>query len=212
MTEPPAPVPFEPAHLLSKYDPGGVLGEYLRLLQQESRRLNLVSRETSFSDLERLAAESLLPLEHIGPPMFERYLDIGSGGGFPGIPTVVGAQIREAILMERTLKKSLALKRIATALGYEPPRLDVVHSDFEQHKFSSGFSLITLRLVKLSRRLLKKVVKCLDDDGTFVYFSEPPPEIETTHLCLKTHRYISGMSSTPKAFTILRKKPQVFVD
>ncbi len=99
----------DPHAILRKYDPQSRLGLYFRWLTKENDRINLVSRETIADGLERLAFESLVPLEKIDRSHIRNYLDIGSGGGIPAIPLLLAAtskgQCCHATLVERVQNK-----------------------------------------------------------------------------------------------------------
>ena len=198
---PKSPLEFASEAILSKHDPDSKIKQYLTLLKAENQKINLVSRETSDFDLERLAAESLLPLEVIEHRGFDNYLDIGSGGGFPAFPIIMMAKIGKATLIERTKKKAAALERMAGELGL---KIKVLDSNFEECKFSLKFELVTLRLVKLTKPLLMRISLLLKAGGIFVYYSEFKniPEIE---LESASYSYTSGMVSQVKYFTVFTK-------
>ena len=198
---PKSPLEFASEAILSKHDPDSKIKQYLTLLRAENQKINLVSRETSDFDLERLAAESLLPLEVIKHRGFDNYLDIGSGGGFPAFPIIISAKIGKATLIERTKKKAAALERMAGELGL---KIKVLDSNFEECKFSLKFELVTLRLVKLTKPLLKRISLLLKAGGIFVYYSEfkniPELELEST-----SYSYTSGNAGQIKYFTVFTK-------
>ncbi|NOY89412.1 MAG: hypothetical protein GXO93_08520, partial [FCB group bacterium] len=100
-------ISFDFSDIIKKYDIENQLKTYFDILQKENEKVNLVSRETiNKNGLDILAAESLFPFEFIETPSFACYLDIGSGGGFPALPILMGSNIKKAVLVERTLKKA----------------------------------------------------------------------------------------------------------
>ncbi len=152
------------------------LSQYFSMLREENKKINLVSRETIESGLEKLALESILPFEKIACCLFDNYLDIGSGGGFPSFPISIMKSIKSATLIERTGKKAAALKDFAKELNIES---NIIEQNFDEIKFEIQFNLITMRLVKLSNGLLAKIMKLLKDDGIFVYYSFPAENINS---------------------------------
>ncbi|UCE24376.1 MAG: class I SAM-dependent methyltransferase [Candidatus Zixiibacteriota bacterium] len=212
MTKPPVALNLEPVSLLGQLDPTDKLSDYFSVLQAENEKVNLVSRETIASGLPSLAAESLFPLAQISQTGFDRYLDIGSGGGFPAVPILLTSQVREATLLERGNKKSLALERILRALGLPRDRISVDQASFEQCTFDSQFDLITLRLVKLRPRIWRKVVSSLAGGGYFVYYSIAPDDIALAGLTPLSYCYQIGTPPLTKYFTIFQKTRQFFVD
>ena len=197
-----SPLEFTPTTILAKYDPESKIKQYLTLLKAENQKINLVSRETSDTDLERLAAESILPFEIIGNRSFSNYLDIGSGGGFPAFPIIMSAKVERATLIERTTKKALALGRMAGDLGL---KIKVIDSNFEECHISEKFDLITLRLVKLTKPLIKRISLLLKPAGTFIYYSDFKV-IAEIGLKSDSYSYTSASDSPVKYFTVFTKQ------
>jgi 16S rRNA (guanine527-N7)-methyltransferase len=188
--------------VLRKYIPEEKLDCYYRELMAANRKFNLVSRETSRSDFNRLAAESLLPLDIIRPAgTIENYLDIGSGGGFPAVPILMTGQINKAVLVERTAKKAAALEKILKALALDTL---VVARNFEELTFKKPFELITLRYIKLTDSLLKKIFINLANGGFFVYYSST--ELETYKNLARVHTFSVSQDDAVKSLTLYQKK------
>ncbi len=200
--QPPTQLSFAPPEILFKYDPDSKLKQYLDLLEAENRKINLVSRETSRSDLVRLSAESLLPFEVVKAHQFLNYLDIGSGGGFPAFPIIMSLKPTKSVLVERTNKKASALKRMSKQLGIQ---VEIFDRNFDECEFSGKFDLITLRLVKLTGPLLKKISNLLDRRGVFIYYSKLADEIITKNLSETKYAYTLEVHSPIKSFTVFSK-------
>src|SRR5690348_10110824 len=92
------------------------LAKYLDLLLAANQRMNL----TRITD--RAAAE----LQHVGdaltvlpylPPGEIRVVDVGSGGGVPGIPLAIARPDAIVMLVESTKKKAAFLKQAVLELG-----------------------------------------------------------------------------------------------
>lgn len=103
---------------------------YCDLLLDANRKINLLSRggdqrlEVSRQFLISLASLPLVPSN--GPC---RWLDIGSGGGFPSIPLAIFRPKISFLLAESVAKKAFFLERTAEAL--ELPNVDVAHKRIE---------------------------------------------------------------------------------
>ncbi len=196
----PAVIPFDTDQLIHKYLPRNRLDSYYELLMKRNRSVNLVSRETSRADFDRMVAESLLPLEYLAGP-FEGYLDIGSGGGIPAIPILLsGVAGGRSVLVERTIKKARALEGIAKALNL-PCR--VAAQNFEEITNLPRPRLATLRNVKLTDRLLKAIMDTLAPGGAFVYYSRPAFKPRKHGPVVR--RFKSGQDSVLKSLTIFQK-------
>lgn len=186
--------------LIDRYLDGKLLDRYFELLMEQNRAVNLVSRETSRRDFDRLVAESLLPLEHLSLPV-ANYLDIGAGGGIPGIPILIaGAVSGKSFLVERTTKKARALSKIIEQL--EVPA-EVIPGNFEEIRELPRLELVTMRYVKPALQLLKNVMKTLARGGVFVYYSTL--EFEARGVKSVTRQFKCPQRSALKSFTIFQK-------
>src|SRR5512140_2142193 len=106
-------VALDTAATLTRHSNRNLIDRYYLELMKENAKVNLVSRETSREDFDRLFAESLLPLDIISSGKFTGYLDIGSGGGIPAIPLLISGRVSGSIvLVERTQKKAAALSNL----------------------------------------------------------------------------------------------------
>lgn len=93
------------------------LALYGQMLEQAGRAVNLVSR----GDLGHLAERHLEPCHRfadlareLGP---RRILDLGSGGGLPGIPLAIRLPEVPVLLCESVGKKAEFLQRVVRRLG-----------------------------------------------------------------------------------------------
>ena len=93
---------------------------YVALLLEANRRLNL-TRVTEPADVARLHlvdALSALPLID-GLPDAHRAVDLGSGGGVPGLVLALARPERRWVLVDSVRKKADAVRGFVTALGVE---------------------------------------------------------------------------------------------
>lgn len=191
---------LEIASLIEKYLSLQKADQYYELLMEQNRAVNLVSRETTREDFDRMVAESLLPIEHL-PGSIDNYIDIGSGGGFPSIPLLLSGRLSgKAVLIERTGKKAKALDAIVSQLGLTA---DVVPGSFEEQANLPQADLVTLRWVKLSRQLMGRIMTRLSPQGSLVYYSTP--DLESEKLSITTRQFVCPQSSAIKSFAIIKK-------
>ena len=184
---------------LEMCDPEKRLIPYYQLLSKENQRTNLVSRETlspkqsnivntnSFAGLENLAAESLAPVHTLKKKKFERYLDIGSGGGFPALPLMLTCNMQSSTLVERTQKKAAALRRMLVGLNL---RAEIIEDTFENlHLPPAQFDLVTIRLVKLDEDMLSRVMELIATQGVCIYYAKPSFQVNNPELNYHTIHY-----------------------
>ncbi len=136
---------------------------YVDLLLQWNRRVNLVSRRDSANIWESHILHSLSPLLMLDIAPGSRWLDLGSGGGLPGIPMAVGRGDLSFVLLDSIQKKARALEEIVVALGLA--HVEVVCGRAEdlggEPRFRASFDAVIARavaplddLVRWSRPLL----------------------------------------------------------
>lgn len=125
------------------------IGDYLARLLAMNAQMNLTAIEDPAAAWERHAfdALTLLPLlENV--PTHGRLVDIGSGGGLPGIPIAIARPDLLVSLVESTQKKASFLSAVAAALGLS--NVDV-HAE-RAEKLASGplratYDVVTARAV-----------------------------------------------------------------
>ncbi len=200
------PIICDPIEVLEKYDPHGRLDQFYQLLLQENQRINLVSRETSKAgliELRKLAAQSLLPLEKVAPAKIDNYLDIGSGGGFPAIPILLThPAISSCTLVERTQKKAKALHRIVFGLDLNA---SVISDNFEDLSLKPIYDLVTLRLVKLTPKLLRRVLTVLTPEGCLIYYSVPGFDIKAARAYARVFHHTTSDGKSSGSFSLISK-------
>ena len=199
---------FVSSALLGKFKMSERCEQYLDLLEQENRKANLVSRETSRSDLRRLAAESLLPLEVLPGVNPSRYLDIGAGGGLPSIPLLLALaeadrSPQRAVLVERRQKRAGALRRMLVALDLHA---GLIAQDFDAREVGGPFDLVTVRLVRLTKRLLKNIGRVLAPDGIFVHFAAPSGAGAASDWAVRQYLFSFDTESVSKTLSVYRRK------
>ncbi|MHB1051890.1 MAG: 16S rRNA (guanine(527)-N(7))-methyltransferase RsmG [Thiobacillus sp.] len=129
---------------------------YLALLDKWNRVYNL----TAVRDVERMVSHHVLD-SLAAVPFFqgETVLDVGSGGGLPGIPLAIARPELQVTLIDSIAKKTAFLLQAKTELGLA--NLQVVTRRVEDFKPETKFDVITSRafsdlkeFVTLTRHLL----------------------------------------------------------
>lgn len=130
---------------------------YLALLDKWNRVYNL----TAVRDTERMVSHHLLD-SLAAVPFFQgqSVLDVGSGGGLPGIPLAISRPELQVTLIDSIAKKTAFLLQAKAELGLK--NLNVVTGRVEDYRPEAGFDVITSRafsdlkeFVTLTRHLLK---------------------------------------------------------
>jgi len=130
---------------------------YLALLDKWNRVYNL----TAVRDTERMVSHHLLD-SLAAAPFFpgETVLDVGSGGGLPGIPLAIARPDLRVTLIDSIAKKTAFLLQAKAELGLK--NLHVITGRAEDFRPETGFDVVTSRafsdlkeFVTLTRHLLK---------------------------------------------------------
>jgi 16S rRNA (guanine527-N7)-methyltransferase len=199
-----AHIDFDFQDILNQYIQYEKLDLYLNLLEEENKRTNIVSRETSRESLKILAAESVLPLSYINQTSFDNYLDIGSGGGLPSIPIILTGMTSKSLLIERRKKKADALARITNKLGVVYST-EIINETVEDLKLNKQYDLITLRLVKLTSKLFNKISHLLSEHSILIYYSVPDHNIIPKNFNVKSYYFPNQLKTDNNSFTLISK-------
>lgn len=159
--------------------------DYLDLLQKWNKAYNLTAVRDRSAMLTQHLLDSLSIVPHLPPGDL---LDVGSGGGLPGIPLAILQPERSITLIDTVGKKVAFLKQAAMTLGLKNLHAvsDRIESWAPPAEHDAGFALISARayatlstLVGQTRRLLAKNGGWFAMKGVFpeAEMAELPPDI-----------------------------------
>lgn len=153
----------------------GVLGRYLSEIVAWNEQIGLVSKSATAAALERLVRQSAQLYEFIdGCGVFDydgrpRIVDIGAGGGFPGIIWKITRPDVELVLVERRSKKAAFLERTVVILGLDD--VEVVEKDSTEvmtfKRFSGRFDLAVAMAVGPPLKVARGTEGFLRSQGYF---------------------------------------------
>ncbi|HUI10895.1 MAG TPA: 16S rRNA (guanine(527)-N(7))-methyltransferase RsmG [Bacteroidota bacterium] len=95
----------------------GLLSEYVRCVLEWNRKINLISRRDEENIWYSHVLHSLSILFCVDIPPSSRTLDLGSGGGFPGIPLAIARPDINMVLLDSIKKKTVALQEMVSSLA-----------------------------------------------------------------------------------------------
>jgi 16S rRNA (guanine527-N7)-methyltransferase len=125
------------------------IGGYLARLLAMNEQVNLTSITDPAEAWTRHAFDALTLLPHLAElPVGARVLDVGSGGGVPGIPLAIARPDLRFTLLEATEKKAAFLRAVSEALGLA--NVEVVAERAEQAakgSLAASFDAVTARAV-----------------------------------------------------------------
>jgi 16S rRNA (guanine527-N7)-methyltransferase len=90
---------------------------HVRLLLAWNEAINLTAIREPAAVAVRHVVDSLVGAAVLRARAIERFADLGSGGGFPGLPLIAAGDGTEALLVESIAKKARFLETAAAAIG-----------------------------------------------------------------------------------------------
>lgn len=144
--------------LVEKYFPGLTSEQYARFDQLEplyrewNEKINVISRQDIENLAERHVLHSLAIAKVIQFQDGSEILDLGTGGGFPGIPLAILFPNANFVLVDGTGKKIRVVEEVAKALGLE--NVTAIHGRAEEIKMNGHFDFVLTRGVATLDKLL----------------------------------------------------------
>lgn len=152
--------------------------EYVLLLLESNKRINL-TRITSVDDALRLhIADSLTALPFLAEAPDGPVLDLGSGGGFPGVPIAL-ASSRHVVLLDSVGKKAAAVTAVLAGLE-DAPGIDVQAGRAEEFALGHGeqYAVVVARAVAPLPSLVELAAPLLMDQGLLIALKGCPEPAE----------------------------------
>lgn len=140
----------------------GVLERFCQLLTEANQKINLVSRKDIGFLYDHHVKPSLLWLEWGRVKPGERVLDIGSGGGFPGMVIAIMEPTIDMTLVESIAKKAQFLRSCVVQLHLK--NVQVIHDRVEN--LSGQYDRVTARAVAPIETLWQWAKPLLKENGT----------------------------------------------
>ncbi len=182
-----------------------------------NKNVNLISRkdEENFYPNHALNSISFLFRRKLKPDA--RLLDLGTGGGLPGVPIRIVYDQMTAVFVDSISKKTAALSAILTELGWERSR--VVNGRVEElarkSEFQRRFDYVVSRaagklddVVRWSHGLLKSFEQTYDDKipvGTLIVLKGGKFDDELRHA-----RSLKFVDSVEVADTIFQGMDEIY--
>ena len=120
-------------------------------------KINVISRKDIGNLYEHHVLHSLAIAKAIGFRPGTRVLDLGTGGGFPGIPLAIMFPEVSFRLIDGTGKKILVASEVAKAIGLKNCVAEQMRGEMEQDKYDFVVSRAVMPLPDLVRLVTKNV-------------------------------------------------------
>ena len=157
------------------------LARYLELLYEANERMNLTAVRDRDEAWNRHLLDSLSLLPLVQSVEAGRVLDLGSGGGLPGIPLAITMRQVHFMLLEATSKKASFLSETAMALGLDnievlDERAETIGEPGCVHR--GAWDVVTARAVGPMNVLLELAVPLLVEGGLLLAIKGERAETE----------------------------------
>ena len=124
-------------------DARGKLDAYLALLAKWNRTYNLTAIREPEQMITHHVLDALAVLPRLPGTERLRVLDVGSGGGVPGLPLAIARPQWTVVLLDSNHKKGAFLQQAAIELGLA--NVEVVTARVEDHESMAAFDAIISR-------------------------------------------------------------------
>jgi 16S rRNA (guanine527-N7)-methyltransferase len=140
---------------------------YVTELLRWNEKINLTAAKDPAEVLNRHVLDSLVPLAHLLG--VQKLLDVGPGGGFPGIPLKIFRPSLSVVLIEARRKKAAFNQHVVDRLGLEG--IEVIWArlgdeEIDQRFGRTPFDAIITRAAFSGTRILELAYRVLRPGGT----------------------------------------------
>jgi 16S rRNA (guanine527-N7)-methyltransferase len=163
----------------------GKLLAYLDLLEKWNRTHNLTSIRDRSRMLSHHVLDSLAVLSHLPSRPGVRLIDVGSGGGLPGIPLAIARPDWRVALLDSNRKKAAFLRQAASELRLA--NVDVVAMRAEEFVANAAFDVVIARALSELPRFVALARHLLAPGGQLVAMKAGYPQAEVAQLPRDVH-------------------------
>jgi 16S rRNA (guanine527-N7)-methyltransferase len=158
---------------------------------------NLVSRRAR-DELETRHIPECVALADVLPRGPQRLLDLGSGGGFPGLVLAIVRPELEVHLLDATAKKTAFLAQAAEQLDVPVTVHTGRAEDLQRGDLAASFDVVTARAVAALDRLVGWAMPFLRRGGVLYAVKGERWEEELTAASRAMQRYGASLVATPE--------------
>ncbi len=146
---------------------------YLELLQKWNRAYNLTAIRDPLEMVRLHLLDSLAIVPHVAPG---KVIDVGTGGGLPGVPLSIVHPERDIHLLDSNVKKTRFLFQVKTALGLD--NMIVHHARVEEFPGAGEYDAVLSRAFASLDDMVTGCRHLLAPGGCFLAMKGVYPEAE----------------------------------
>lgn len=152
---------------------------YRSLLLEWNEKINLTAITDPGEIMVKHFLDCILPLSYMDLPEGASFIDVGTGGGFPGIPLLIARPDLKATLIDGTKKRLVVVNEFLNELGLNADVKHVRAEDAGNDKnYREQYDLATARAVTNLRDLSELCLPFVKPGGTFLAMKGPSAEEE----------------------------------
>jgi 16S rRNA (guanine527-N7)-methyltransferase len=159
--------------------------QYLSLLNKWNKVYNLTAVRDPLEMVTLHLLDSLSVLPYV---QAKNLLDVGSGGGLPGIVLAICKPELQVTTIDTVQKKAIFMRQVRGELGLG--NLEVVHARVENYQPSEKFEIIISRAFSEIALFIKLTQHLLADNGQWLAMKGLAPTDELKSLALKPSKII----------------------
>lgn len=126
------------------------IGTYMNLLMEQNKELNLISRKMTGDELLEHITHCVLASNLNLIDSESKYIDIGTGGGLPGVPLAILYPESFFLLNDKSIKKQRALNKIIQGLHLDNCSIENTEiSQFAHHQTITILSKHAFKMTKM---------------------------------------------------------------
>jgi len=206
------------------FEPGEIdqLGRYLVLLLEANTHFNLTAIKDPNEAWSRHILDSLTLVPIIASAEAKTVIDVGSGGGLPGIPLAVVMPDVQFTLLESTGKKAEFLRRVALELNLTNimvinDRSEVIGQDHQAGGHREKYDIVVARAVGRLPVLLELTVPLAKIGGMVLAMKGEQAQVEIAESKAAMHLLHVGVADVreqPHGVIVIiekhRKTPRIY--
>ncbi len=172
---------------------------YFAELKKWSKKINLIGQASDQSIIENHFLDSLTLLPLLPSKHNDRFLDIGSGAGFPGLVLKIAAPELNTTLVEPRQKRVAFLKHICRTVGMADIKVICSRIHKNDTNFSSThgpFSCITSRAVANVKEFLSLTAPLCSEGCIVLCMKGPQADIEVEEWQQSESKHLFSIQET----------------
>ena len=200
-------------NIITKYFPNLLSAQVEQLLQLQNlyadwnEKINVISRKDMEHFMERHVLHSLAIAHYVGFKKGNKVLDIGTGGGFPGIPLAIFFPEVEFFLVDSIGKKIKVVQAVADELGLK--NVKTFHKRVEEIPFKVDYTVSRAVAVLPTLFMYSQKVVSKNKMVEKAIWRNDNSEINSSLICLKGGDLHQEMSDLGKKL-VLKDLSEIF--